>query len=356
MTIEMNRTAALGADCRTGAAGQQPLKRLVGRLSTCLAIIALLPCSLRAADKPAQPLPPLQPRIVGDWWPIAGEPNLGELTATNQQPVDFAIWQAADGSWQLWSCIRATREAGHTRLFYRWESPDLTNPDWKPMGIAMRADSRFGEARGGLQAPFVFRNGERFIMAYGSWDHICSAASADGKQFDRLLNAASQATLFGEPSGNTRDPMVIRIGDLWHCYYTAHPQNHGADYCRTSRNLQEWSPPRIVARGGRAGDGPWSAECPFVVQLQPGQFYLFRTQHYGQNAQTSVYYSRDPFDFGVDNDSGHFVCTLRVAAAELIRHNGQWFIAALQPNLKGIRLCRLTWDNGTPATRSDTRL
>src|SRR6185436_20162392 len=153
------------------------------------------------------------------------------------------------------------------------------------------ADEKFGERRGGLQAPFVFRDGKRFVMAYGSWDHICSAESADGKSFRRILDAQGKALLFGESEGNTRDPMVLRIGDLWHCYYTAHPKNVGADYCRTSANLRDWSSAHVVARGGQADSGSFSAECPFVVELAPGHFYLFRTQHYGANAVTSVYFS-----------------------------------------------------------------
>jgi len=59
-----------------------------------------------------------------------------------QQPVDFGIWQAADGSWQLWSCIRATSTPGKTRLFYRWQGKNLTDKDWTPMGIAMLADPK----------------------------------------------------------------------------------------------------------------------------------------------------------------------------------------------------------------------
>jgi len=49
-------------------------------------------------------------------------------------------------------------------------------------------------------------------------------------------------------SGNIRDPMVIRIGEIWHCYYTMHPQDKGADYCRTSTNLIDWSEPRTVRK------------------------------------------------------------------------------------------------------------
>ena len=50
----------------------------------------------------------LVPRISGDWTTIAQSPDLGALTGEKQQPVDFGIWQAADGTWQLWSCVRGT--------------------------------------------------------------------------------------------------------------------------------------------------------------------------------------------------------------------------------------------------------
>lgn len=285
-----------------------------------------------------------KPCLTGDWWRIAGNPDLGDLFSTNQQPVDFGVWQASDGSWQLWSCIRQTKEAGHTRLFHHWEGKTLTNTDWQPKGIAMRAEPKFGEKRGGLQAPFVFRKESKFIMFYGGWDDICSASSQDGKNFQRNIDKDGKATLFGATAGNIRDPMVVRIGGIWHCYYTMHPQNRGADYCRTSTNLTDWSEPRLVAQGGEAGEGPYAAECPFVVELKPGRFYLFRTQHYGKDAATRVYFSTDPFDFGVDNDREHFVCTLPVAAPEIIKDNGEWFIAALLPNLKGIQISRFTWN------------
>ena len=137
--------------------------------------------------------------------------------------------------------------------------------------------------------------------------------------------------------------MVLRIGDLWHCYFTAHPENRGSVYCATSPDLRAWGAPRIVARGGRARAGPYSAECPFVVELEAGRFYLFRTQRYGLDAQTSVYFSRDPFDFGLDRDEGHFVCTLPVAAPEIVRQEDRFYIAALAPSLKGIRMARLEW-------------
>jgi hypothetical protein len=309
----------------------------IGGMFRLIAIYLLISWAVHGAAQ-------MQPVIVGPWWQIAGDPDLGAFTAPRQQPVDFAIWQATDGTWQLWSCIRGTRCGGNTRLFHRWEGAVLTNSNWKPMGIAMQADVRGGETQGGLQAPFVFRTASSFRMVYGDWEHICSATSSDGKQFTRIVNTDNRASLFGEDAGaNTRDPMVIRVGASWHCYYTAHPNGHGAVYCRTSNDLRSWSPSRIVAVGGQAGAGPYSAECPFVFEQQPGQWYLFRTQHYGTNAQTSVYHSTDPMNFGINEDAGHFVSTLPVAAPEIVKVDGQCYVAALLPTLKGIQITRLGW-------------
>jgi hypothetical protein len=257
--------------------------------------------------------------------------------------VDFAIWQAADGTWQLWSCIRQTKCGGKTRLFYRWEGRSLTDADWAPRGIALRADPGVGETDGGLQAPHVLRRDGRYLMFYGDWQHIALASSTDGKHFERRLNRAGTVGLFDEgPGSNTRDPMALPVGGKLYCYYTAFPEGRGAVYCRTSEgNLTRWSEPRTVAFGGRAGTGPYAAECPHVV-LVDGWYSLFRTQRYGREAQTSVYRSRDPLDFGIEDDR-YLVGTLPVAAPEIIRHDGQDYIAALNPGLDGIRIARLKW-------------
>lgn len=314
------------------------------------ALFALLTASLHAANHP------LTPRLSGKWWTIASDPDLGPLTAKNQQPVDFGVWQAADGTWQLWSCIRGTKEPGKTRLFHRWESAKLTDTHWTPKGIALQADPALDETQGGLQAPYVIRHDGRFWMFYGDWANICLATSLDGKTFTRYRNPTGKPQLHFagqiDRDRNGRDPMVLRTGNKWHCYYTAHPGNKGFDYARTSDDLIHWSEERVVAARGRSGDGPYSAECPFVVEPQPGAFYLFRTQAYGKNAQTMVYFSRNPLDFGIDNDAEHYVTTLPVAAPEIFRHQGEWFMAALLPTLKGIQITRLEWAAAPVATET----
>ena len=222
------------------------------------------------------------PVIESGWWQIAGNPDLGKYNDTNQQPVDFAIWQAQDGTWQLWSCIRNTKTAGRTRLFYRWEGKTLTDTNWTPMGIAMMSDKKFGESQNGLQAPHVVKWNGEYWMAYGDWDHICLARSKNGKDFERVTGPGGSSAIFNEGIGNNpRDAMLLFTNGKWHCYYTAFPGGHGYDFCRTSDDLVGWSDSVIVAYGGRAGNNPYSAECPYVIEFKPGRYFLFRTQFYG---------------------------------------------------------------------------
>jgi hypothetical protein len=290
----------------------------------------------------------LVPTIDGNWWQIAGDPDLGAYTAPEQQPVDFGIWQAADGTWQLWSCIRHTNCGGNTRLFYRWEGKSLTDTDWKPMGIAMEADTTLGEAKGGLQAPHVIHVNGTYYMFYGDWGNICLATSTDGKNFTRVLNNEGRPALFSGPYGNTRDPMVMECDGLFYCYYMGHSRDstpQSAIFCRTSQDLHHWNEPTMVSGGGSPAEKDnWyggDAECPFVVNMD-GLFYLFRNQRYGENNLNTQYCSPDPMDFGV-NDDRYLISTLPVAAPEIVSYRGGYYIAALLPSLKGIRIARLKW-------------
>lgn len=313
---------------------------MLSRRQFIVASAAVASASILRAQEAARVIP----RIDGAWWQIAEQPDLGPLTSPKQQPVDFAIWRAADGTWQLLSCIRNTQCGGKTRLLHRWEAAKITDEKWKPMGILMQADDKLGETPGGLQAPHVIPIDGRYEMFYGDWVHICRASSADGKTFERIRKADGKTGMFDEGAdANARDAMVIRVGELWHCYYTAHPGRKGAVYCRTSKDRAEWGQSKIVAVGGEAGEGPFTAECPHVVFHAPSRrYFLFRTQRYGQNAMTRVYASADPLDFGV-NDDAKLVAKLPVAAPEIVEQDGQMYIAALRPGLDGIQVAKFSW-------------
>ena len=303
----------------------------------------------------------LKPMTDGPWWPVAGNPDLGQYTTGKQQPVDFGVWQAKDGTWQLWSCIRNTSCGEKTRLFYRWESESLTGTNWQPKGIAMEADTSLGETSGGLQAPFVLLDNGIFYMFYGGWDRICLAKSEDGKHFTRVINGEGKTELFSGPYTNTRDPMILKDNGLYYCYYTGHTgpdtmivENgqkvkeiyKSAIFCRTSADLSHWSEPIMVSAGGdAAGKSQWyggDSECPFVIK-KGIYYYLFRNQVYGTNSLNTQYASPNPLDFGVGNDDFN-IGTLPVAAPEIVYFRGDYYIFALNPGLDGIRAAKLKWE------------
>jgi len=294
----------------------------------------------------------LIPRVDGKWWSIAGNPDLGPYNSDEQEPTSFGLWQAADGTWQLWGCIRKTNVGGNTRLFHRWQGAGITDTNWEPMGISMIADPKFGETIGGLQAPHATRIGNEYLMVYGNWESICLARSKDGKTFDRQLNLDGKSDMFNEGLGNqTRDAMITSIDDMYYVYYTANPDMKGAVYCRTSKDLTTWSDSRIVASGGSAGEGWADAEIPCVYYHPEEQaYYLFRT-HSPPGGEgdflTSVYRSDNPLDFGIGNDDC-LVTTIDAEASRLVNDGGCYYIAAVMRGCQGYQVARLEW---VPAQR-----
>lgn len=290
-----------------------------------------------------------KPVITGEWWKVTGNPDLGEYNSERQEPVDFGVWQAADGTWQLWSCIRKTNCGGHTRLFHGWEAENLTDANWKSLGIVMEADTTVGEEKGGLQAPHVIKKDGIYYMLYGGWAQICLAKSTDGKNFERIINDEGTTEIFSGPFINSRDAMTIKVDDKYYCYYTGHlldfepDQIRAAIFCRTSDDLFEWSEPTMVSAGGSVAEmdswGGGDAECPFVVQLED-KFVLFRNVEYGKDNLNVQYCSEDPMNFGVDTDS-LMVGRLEIAAPEIVESNGEYYIFSLKETLDGIRAARL---------------
>ncbi len=294
-----------------------------------------------------------KPVIDGEWQRITSMPDLGEYQGERQQPVDFGVWKAKDGTWQLWSCIRGTEIGGNSRLLYRWEGKSLADTAWQQMGIAMVADTTLGETAGGLQAPYVFEEDGTYYMFYGDWNNICLATSEDGKSFTRVLNERGTPALFTGPLYNARDAMIIKVNGVYYCYYSAHNRHdnktykpQGAIFCRTSPDLKEWSEPTVVSRGGSPLEQTnWYAgdiECPFVVAIND-RYVLFRNQLYGRYSLNTQYSSPNPLDFGDDHDD-YMVGQLHVAAPEVILEGDQYYLVSLTRGLDGMKIAKLRFD------------
>lgn len=311
------------------------------RLSALTLVFAAIGCGVPAEEQRV-----LVPEIDGEWWRVAGNPDLGEYHSDEQEPTAFGMWQAADGTWQLWGCIRKTNVGGNTRLFHRWEGASITDANWRPMGVSMIADPQYGETPGGLQSPRATRIADEYLLVYGDWESICLARSADGKTFERQLGGDGNAGMFNEGLGNsTRDPFITHFDGTYYVYYTASPADLGAIYARTSTDLRSWSDSKIVSSGGSAGSAWDDAEVPVVLYLENERaFYLFRTHSEGDSDRymTSVYRSTDPLDFGVGHDR-YLVTTLPAEASWIVRAGDDYFIAATLPDHQGYGVARLAW-------------
>jgi len=305
---------------------------------------------------------PRIPVIDGDWWRVGNNPDLGEITSEKQEIVDHCFFQAADGKWQLWACVRYTKVG---RVFYRWQGDSIEQRNWMPMGIAMRSDPAYGESHGNgptdevLQAPHVIKEGSKYYMFYGGggspygqrirgsvnlYQQICLATSSDGYNFIKHRGSDGYSQLFH--SLGARDPMVIKVGNQFLCYYSGnilHTEDlrQNVIALRTSFDLINWADYKIVSGGGSPGYHGSSAECPFAIFLD-GHHYLFRSSSYAPPVN-HVYRSKDPMDFGIDSDEKK-ITTLAAAAPEIIQIGKQFYISTVADLKGGIQVAKLRWD------------
>ena len=321
----------------------------------------------------------LKPILDGNAWLIGANPGLGALQGDRvdkngrpilQECVDHHIFKADDGRWHLWGCIRGTKIG---RLLYHWRAASLEQSNWEQTGEIIRCDRHSGEsvndwnAEEWIQSPYVVADDGVYYMLYGGHAsgqtpddsvmvsptrpfidcQICLMTSPDGINWQRRKNPDGASALFVGP-GEARDPCVIRIDGIWHVYYTGHQIVGGrvvpAIFVRRSADLLDWSEPVAVHCdiSGAFGDGLWNTECPHVV-LRGGYFYLFRTQHYA-SAKTHVFRSENPYDFGRSGAQSHYVCSIAVAAPEIIiGDDGMEYISSNDDLSGGTKLCRLKW-------------
>ena len=274
-------------------------------------------------------------------------PALGGRPAQVPQAPDFTIFQAADGTWQLVSCVRGTTHPGGGRLLYRWEAKRLTDADWTPKGVFRTSDTALGHKEGVVQAPHCVKVGGKYYLFYNSAGAAYCLVSDDGEEF-RDHKAADGALRFFPMA---RDVMLFdnrpRDG-MWYAYYTdirpgryADRKNHTVSF-RTAKDLA----------------GPWSAEATDVGVVSPtpadaytfvyaeSPFVVFRGGWYYRFEQMNVLASRRPAEW-----PAKIVTTLTAGdpraylSPEIIADGADEYIAGYRYKRGegGIYLCRLKW-------------
>ena len=283
-----------------------------------------------------------KPVIESVWWRICEAPDLGKLNGPDpnrQHVIDHGFIQAENGEWQLWACMRGTAVG---RLLYGWEGKSLEEGPWEPAGIKARAQAEFGEQVDPekIQAPYFMKIDDQYYCFYNSGG-IRWMVSDDGVHYERKLDNNGSNLLY-EKGG--RDVMLIKIDDTYYAYSTISTVSrdswlYGFIIVRTSKDFKRWSDYTIVAEGGRAGQGPVSAESPFVQEYK-GSYYLFRAS--SADGKTYVYRSDNPYLFCNNNDE-NLVTVLDIKAPEIIHHNGEWYISDLA-DFQGIKLAKFKWE------------
>ena len=313
----------------------------------------------------------LKPVLHGDWWLIGPSPDLrgilpgaekwlsdweaGAKKEEHNAPVDHHLMQDPLGTWHLWGCVRATAVG---RILYHWKTDNILDTPWESTGEIIRVDRGLGESVRGkeecIQSPYFLKVDDTYHMFYGGGStedasetrknaQMCLMSSTDGVNWSRYRNESGTRRLFAGP-GPTRDPCVIKIGDLWHLYYAGARENdvnRPAFWCRTSEDLLIWSEPIMVHEDAQYGSQRWDTECPHVV-YRNGFYYLFRTVEYN-SANTHVFRSEDPLDFGVGDASDKHVCRFPVGAPELYSIADEEYVTSNHNPPLGTQMCRMKW-------------
>ena len=301
----------------------------------------IIACSAPAPDADSNDSGPLRP-VVGKFWDIARNPNLGAYdNGMLQQPIAFGIWQAGDGTWQLWASIRNTNVGGNTRLFARWEAPRIASANWMEGGVAMLAEARSENWPEAFRRPTSRASATIGTCCTPIWRRSAMRSRRTERPSSGWLSRDGHERHVRRRSrhGHARSNALRRARRIPRLLHRGRGRRLRAHLAR----------PRDVESTGRRGArrlGRRQLLRRRIAVRHParrrGRLLPFRTQRYGVDAQTSVYRSPNPFDFGVDNDQ-YLIGTLPIAAPEIIRYDGQWFIAALRPDLQGIQMASLYW-------------
>jgi hypothetical protein len=283
------------------------------------------------------------PSLEGRWWRIASPPKLERFATGDEQTVDFTLFPAADGSWQLLSCVRSTAHPGGKRLLFRWEGKTLTDPDWSPRGIFLTSDPALGHQDGVLQAPHLVKEDGVYWLFYNS-NGARAMTSRDGKTFEPAKTEAGSHKFFDMP----RDVMLLdnRARDgQWYAYYTDIVPGKYAD--RKNHTVSYRTAPKLA--------GPWGDKVDVGVISPPPAGYLFafaespfvhaRKGWYYRFEQLNVFASKEPSRWeGPPVASMAGRNALEYLSPELVEHDGKTYLAAYKDHGKGgIWVARLGW-------------
>jgi len=251
---------------------------------------------------------------------------------------DHTFVQDTAGGWHLFGITQQNPFRPFEEVFLTHVTAPAVEGPWSRQPDVMHRDEAVGETV--VWAPHVIRHDGRYWMFYCGGDRdparfrIQLATSDDLWHWRRhgenpLLQDGYEA----------RDPMVLRVGDRWHLYYTATSDPSGGQHTVkvvVSDDLVRWEDPRTVFVSARSGTGGGPTESPFVVERN-GTFLLFVCTN-RRYIETAVYESDDPLAFSED----HRIATIPAHAAEVVTTgSGLTYVSSCGWGMGGVYLAPL---------------
>jgi arabinan endo-1,5-alpha-L-arabinosidase len=286
-----------------------------------------------------EPVTPPRSVRAGAFWHIY-DPSVGEDRPWYVNDHTF-VYDPAGGRWHLIGITHA-EPANPTdeKLFAHASSPSLREGPWEKHEPALEAGP--GEGESFIWAPHVIRYDDRFWMFYAAGTPDPTAFRMHLATSDDLFTwtRAKENPLFLD-GYDGRDPCVVPIGGRWAMYYCATSDPAGGNHVvayRESDDLVSWGERRIAFTDPTHGTTGGPTESPFVVQRGDG-YHLFIGPR-GGYVGTDIFFSTDPFSFGLDGLVGH----VESHAAEVVQDlDGSWVVSRCGWGQGGVGLAELEW-------------
>lgn len=307
----------------------------------------LLTALLAVVTAPARAEGPADPVVNV---PVESQVTAGDFRRIYLPPMrDGKAWYINDhcfiqdeaGRWHMFGITQSEpRKPQQEHFFAHAVSDDLLAAQWTPQPDVLHVDKAAGESV--TWAPHIVRHEGIYYMYY------CGG----GPSSDRYrINLATSRDLYkwdrhpGNPllvdGFDARDPMILRVGDMWVMYYTANSTPTGGNHLvvtLTSRDLVNWGDRRVVFTHPRSGTSGGPTESPYVVK-RGDLYYLFVCTNRPYN-NTAVYVSADPFKWKPQDMVG----SIAAHAAEVIANpDGKWFMSRAGWGEGGLYLAPLNW-------------
>jgi beta-fructofuranosidase len=250
---------------------------------------------------------------------------------------DHCFIQDNDGIWHFYGI-------GGRRGFAHGTSDNLRNIGWKQADYPFPVEwDPWKEMH--LWAPHIIKHNDLYYMFYcaggktGATYRMHLATSADHQNWTRH----EENPLFID-GFDARDPMVLKVGDVWVMYYCANTDPRGGNHVvayRLSKDLVHWGERNIAFIDPRIHKSGGGTESPFVVR-RGDMYYLFIGPREGY-VGTDIFASKNPFQWHLEDRVGH----INSHAAEVVRDkDGKWYVSHSGVGEGGLYLAPIFWNDG----------